>query len=72
MDIVGVGGLRILTPRAINNYLTAIQTVCEGDVCEKGAWAIESAATSVNMKETLNDIDTLASLARGSIVLTRR
>ena len=30
MDIVGVGGLRILTPRAINNYLTAIKTVCEG------------------------------------------
>ena len=30
MDIVGVGGLRILTPRAINNYLTAIETVCEG------------------------------------------
>ena len=28
--IVGVGGLRILTPRAINNYLTAIETVCEG------------------------------------------
>ncbi len=30
MDIVGVGGLRILTPRAINNYLTAIETVREG------------------------------------------
>ena len=30
MDIVGVGCLRILTPRAINNYLTAIKTVCEG------------------------------------------
>ena len=27
MDIVGVGGLRILTPRTINYYLTAIKTV---------------------------------------------
>jgi hypothetical protein len=30
MDFVGIGCLRILTPRAINDYLTAIETVCEG------------------------------------------